>query len=179
MKVEFKAVFSHTECQKFGEYVIKYCSPEYNKVLKRNIIAMAILTGIAIISGILSEIYVVAVTVAFAFIAFVALLVYNKNKKVPQSLCKSNMVGVPYNVTYGFYDEYFYEKSENNMSITETSARYEFLDHIIETPEYFLLLSKRRNGYIFHKSYVNFDDLAVLSNFFKTRLPNVYKFKEK
>ena len=50
MKVEFKAVFSHTECQKFGEYVIKYCSPEYNKVLKRNIIAMAILTGIAIIS---------------------------------------------------------------------------------------------------------------------------------
>ena len=80
MKVEFKAVFSHTECQKFGEYVIKYCSPEYNKVLKRNIIAMAILTGIAIISGILSEIYVVAVTVAFAFIAFVALLVYNKNK---------------------------------------------------------------------------------------------------
>ncbi len=179
MKIEFNTVFSEAECRRFSEYVTRYCSPEYNKNRKKNIILISVLVAVGGISGIISRQYEITSLLFIAFIAYIALLIYNRKKAIPKANVKYNIVGCPYNVKYAFFDEYFYEKFQNNMIVEEIYVKYEFLDYIVETPDCFLLLTKRRMGHIFFKNYMNPEDVAVLSDFFKTKYSGVYKFEKK
>ena len=177
MKIEFNTVFTETESIKFSEYALRYCSPEYNKGVKKSIIIMIILAIVCAINGIILEIYSITGCAIFALVLYIVSIIIRK-KASPQATHKINVVGCPFDVTFGFYDEYFYQKVQNNMIIEEISERYEFLDYVVETPEYFLLLNKRRRGCIFHKGYLNCNDVATLSAFFKTRFPEIYRYEK-
>ncbi len=97
-----------------------------------------------------------------------------KKKLYPKTFSEINGIGCPYNVTIGLYDEYFYEKFENNMSISENSVRYEFLKKVVETPECFVLMTKRSGIYFIPKCDMGYEASLEFSAFCKARLPYIY-----
>lgn len=181
MRIEFRTFYDNIENEKMGQLYAKYCIDKQLKQLKSMRVAIIVIC----VFGFLSSIILEAKTNAFipftlfplALIFSLAYIRWVKKKLYPKVFSDANEVGCPYNVTFGFYDEYFYEKFENNMSISEQSIRYEFLKKIIETHEYFILVSKRSQVYFLPKRDMGYEAVLELSGFFRTRLPYIYSFK--
>lgn len=183
MRIEFRTVYDNTENEIMGHLYAKYCIDEQLKQMK---IVQAVLCGICLLGVAISAYleFVKGINMpAFLFVifAFLGSLYYSHAKKkiYPKAFSRINAIGCPFNVTFGLYDEYFYEKFENNMSISECSIRYEFLKKIVETPEYFILMSKRNQLYFLPKRDMGYEAVLEFSAFCKNRLPYIYTFNAK
>lgn len=179
MRIEFRTVYDNIENEKMGQLYAKHCIDEQLKQMK---IVQGVLCGICLVGvGIsaylefVKEIYFP--TFIFVIFALVGSLYYSRTKKkvFPKAFSRVNGIGCPYNVTFGLYDEYFYEKFENNMSISESSIRYEFLKKVVETPEYFVLMTKRTQIFFLPKRDMGYENALEFSAFCKSRLPYIYK----
>ena len=181
MRIEFRTVYNNIENEKMGQLYANHCIDEQLKQMK---IVQGILYGICLVGVGISAFLDFVKDIQFpAFIfvvfAFLGSLYYTHTKKklYPKAFSRINGIGCPYNVTFGLYDEYFYEKYENNMTIQESSTRYEFLKKIVETPEYFILMSKRSVLYFLPKRDMGYEKALEFSSFCKNRLPYIYTFK--
>ncbi len=178
MNIEFRTVYDNIENEKMGLLFAEHCVDEQLKQMKiiQGILCSVCLIGIGV-SAYLDFVKDIQFP-AFIFVIFALLgsLYYNYTKKkiYPKVFSRANGVGCPYNVTFGLYDEYFYEKYENNMSIQESSIRYEFLKKIVETPEYFVLMTKRSQIFFLPKRDMGYESVMVFSSFCKARLPYIY-----
>jgi len=179
MRIEFKTVYDSIENEKLGQVYAKHCIDKQLKQLKTMQIALCgiCLLGLGVclywdvVKGVNMPVAL------FPLFAIIGSIYYDRiRKKVyPKAFTDINGIGCPYNVTFGLYDEYFYEKFENNMSISECSIRYEFLKKIVETPEYFVLLTKRSHLYFLPKKDMGYEAVLEFSSFCKARLPYIYK----
>ena len=179
MKIEFRTVYDSIENEKMGQLYAKYCIDKQLKQLKNMRIAIIVICILGFVFGIALE---NALGSFIPFTLFPVLLVFTllyiswvKKKLYPKIFSETNGVGCPYNVTFGLYDEYFYEKFESNMTISEQSIRYEFLQKAIETPEYFILMTKRNQIYFLPKRDMGYEAALEFSAFCKARLPYIYK----
>lgn len=181
MRIEFRTVYDNIENEKMGQLYAKHCIDKQLKQLK----TMKLLITLICLFGLFISIYIDLVkgifvpVFIFPFVAVSGTLYceWIKEKLYPKTFSDINGVGCPYNVTFGIYDEYFYEKWENNMSIQESSVRYEFLKKIVETPEYFILMTKRAQIYFLPKRDMGYESALEFSAFCKARLPYVYHLK--
>ena len=181
MNIEFRTVYDNIENEKMGQLYAKYCIDEQLKQLK---IVHYILCSICLVGGGVSAYLEFVKDIqlpAFVFVvfAFFSMIYYNHTKKkiYPKAYSRVFGIGCPYNVTFGFYDEYFYEKFENNMTVSENSIRYEFLKKVVETPEYFVLMTKRSQLFFLPKRDMGYENVLAFSVFCKSRLPYIYSFK--
>lgn len=179
MKIEFRTVYDSIENEKMGQLYAKYCIDKQLKQLKNMRIAIILICILGFIFGIAFE----RASESFVpFTLFPVLLIFTllyirwvKKKLYPKLFTDLNNIGCPYNVTFGLYDEYFYEKFENNMLVSENSIRYEFLKKVVETPEYFILMSKRSQLYFLPKRDMGYEAVLEFSAFCKARLPYIYQ----
>ena len=180
MNIEFRTFYDNLENEKLGQLYAKYCIDKQLKQMKNMKIGLIIICILGFILGIVGE----EVTGSFIpFTLFPAFLVVGliyihwvKKKLYPKMFSDINGVGCPYNVTFGLYDEYFYEKFEGNMSISEQSIRYEFLQKIVETPEYFILMTKRSQIYFLPKRDMGYENVLAFSAFCRAGLGFIYTF---
>ena len=181
MKIEFRTVYDNIENEKMGQLYAKYCIDKQLKQLKNMRIAIIVICILGFIFGIAFE----RASESFVpFTLFPVLLIFTllyirwvKKKLYPKLFTDLNNIGCPYNVTFGLYDEYFYEKFENNMSIQESSIRYEFLKKVVETPEYFVLMTERSQLFFLPKRDMGYEAVLQFSVFCKARLTYIYTFK--
>ena len=183
MRVEFRTVYDSVENEKYGELYAEHCIDKQLKQLKK----MRLIIVIACVIGIFTSI-IADVTVSDKFIPytlFPLILIFTliyiravKKKVYPKMFRELNGVGCPYNVTFGFYDEYFYEKFENNMCISEQSIRYEALQKVVETSEYFILMTHRNQVYFLPKRDMGYENTLAFSAFCYERLRHIYSFKK-
>lgn len=179
MRIEFRTVYDNIENEKMGQLYAKNCIDKQLKQLK----TMKYLILFICLLGLAFSIYIDLVKGIFVpYIIFVIFGVgsslyceWVKKKLYPKVFTEVNGVGCPYNVIFGLYDEYFYEKFENNMSISEHSIRYEFLKKVVETPEYFVLMTKRTQIFFLPKRDMGYESALEFSAFCKSRLPYIYK----
>ena len=177
MRIEFNTIFDNFANEKLAHLYVKHFMEKQNKSFK---IIISISIAVAVIFSIfgitLKQFHLISAGLFYALI--VCLAVFNARKKaLPKSFIETNKVGCPYNVTFGLYDEYFYEKYENNMTIQESSTRYEFLKKIVETPDSFILLTKRSSLYYLPKKDMGYENVLEFSAFCQSRLPYIYSFK--
>lgn len=178
MRIEFRTVYDDFANEKLAHLYAKHFMDKQNKLYKKMLIFIVVLAVWALIMGIATENYALCITSPF-YLAFGYLIIRRAKKKaVPKNFIEINKIGCPYNVTFGLYDEYFYEKFENNMSISESSIRYEFLKKIVETPEYFVLMTKRTQIFLLPKRDMGYEAVLEFSAFCKGRLPYIYKIDD-
>lgn len=175
MHIEFKTMFDNTVNEHMAKLYVNHFMDKQNKQCRNTIILTVVFAAMSVISGILNDMYYIGF-IGIAYLAFI-LIVINlaKKKTIPKNLIEVNGVGCPFNETVGLYDEYFYVKFENNMSISEHSIRYEFLSKILETPDCFVLMTKRSHFFYFPKRDMGYENVIAFSEFCKTRLPYIYK----
>ena len=181
MRIEFRTVYDNIENEKCGELYALHCIDKQLKQLKtmRTLILIICLLGIAFCAYLefARDIFFPA-SVFVIFGIFSAIYCDRVKKKLyPKLFRELNAVGCPYNVTFGLYDEYFYEKFESNMSISEQSIRYEFLKKAVETPEYFILMTKRSQVFFLPKRDMGYENVLAFSAFCKARIPYIYSFR--
>ena len=179
MNIEFRTVYDSISNEKYGQLYAKHCIDKQLKQLKmmKYLILFICLLGLAF------SIYIDLVKGIFVpYILFVIMGVVTsiycervKKKLYPKLFSEINGVGCPFSVTYGLYDEYIYEKFENNMSIYESSVRYEFLKKVVETPDCFVIMTKRSGIYFLPKCDMGYENALGFSEFCKSRLPYIYK----
>lgn len=182
MRIEFRTVYDSFQNEKMGQLYAKHC---IEKQIKQMNTMRNFIIGICILGFVLSSVVESLANLFIPIIIFPVFLIvglvyihWAKKKLYPKIFSDANGIGCPYNVTFGFYDEYFYEKFENNMSVQESSVRYEFLKKVTETPEYFILMTQRSSIFFLPKRDMNSDDVMVLSSFFRMRLPHKYSFAQ-
>ncbi len=175
MRVEFNTVYTDFENEKFAELYVKHCDDATVKKLKSFLILVTVAACFALVPALsISEFsMLVAIALWYAFCLFYYF--YTVKKLLPKNLAKLNKIICPSKITMGFYDEYFYEKTENNMRISESSIRYEFLKKVVETDEFFIVISKNHRGMLLPKRDIHPDDVMMLSNFFRSRVPHIFK----
>ncbi len=180
MRVEFRTVYDSIENEKCAELYATYCIDKQLKQLKSMRIAITVICVFGFIFGIALE---NALGSFIPFTLFPVLLVFTllyvrwvKKKLYPKVFRELNAVGCPYNVTFGLYDEYFYEKFENNMCISEQSIRYEALQKLVETSEYFILMTNRNQIYFLPKRDMGYENILAFSAFCYGRLRHIYLF---
>ncbi len=179
MNIEFRTVYDSISNERYGHIYAKHCIDKQRKQMN----TMKILLILICVLGFFISIAAVFVSDAFIpltiFPVFLIVgLVYIrwvKKKLYPKTFTEINGVGCPFTVTYGLYDEYIYEKFENNMSIYESSVRYEFLKKVVETPEYFVLMTKRTGINFLPKRDMGYEAALEFSAFCRARLPYIYK----
>ena len=181
MNIEFRTVYDTIENEKMGQLYAKYCMDDQLRQMK---IVHYILCGICLIGVGISAYFEFVKDIhipAFIFVAFAGLssayYSYTKKKIYPKAFSRINGVGCPYNVTFGLYDDYFYEKYEGSMSVSENSVRYEFLKKVVETPEYFVLMTQRTQVFFLPKRAMGYEPALEFSMFCKLRLGSIYSFK--
>lgn len=175
MRIEFKTVYNQIVNEKLGNIYVQHFMEDQIKKFKFIRAISIIAAVISCVIGVLLQHYYL-VGAGLAYVTFVCLVISKTTKKaLPKSFVDANGVGCPYNVTFGFYDEYFYEKFEGNMSITESSIRYEFLKKIVEMPDCFVLMSKRSQLFYLPKSDMGYENTMAFTAFCKSRLPYIYK----
>lgn len=181
MNIEFRTVYDSIENEKMAQLYAKHCIDKQLKQMKTMTICLVIICVLGFFLGMATE---EATGTFIPYTLFPVFLVFSliyirwaKKKLYPKTFSEINGVGCPYNVTFGIYDEYFYEKFENNMIISENSIRYEFLKKVVETPEYFILMTKRSQLYFLPKRDMGYENVLALSAFCRSRLPYIYSFK--
>ena len=178
MRIEFRTVYNELANEQLADLYVKYFMDKQNNQYKKMIIFVVALAIFAMVMGIATENYPLCISSPFYLIFGFIMIRRAKKKVLPKTFVEMNGIGCPYNVTFGLYDEYFYEKFENNMSISEQSIRYEFLQKIVETPEYFVLMTKRSQLYFLPKRDMGYEAVLEFSAFCKARLPYIYSFKD-
>ncbi len=174
MRIEFNTVFDNIANEKLSQLYVEHFMEKQDKQYKKMKIFAIIVFIICCGLSVLQHRYIIAL-LGILYLVFVLALINNAKKKVlPKNFSEMNGVGCPYNVTFGFYDEYFYEKYENSMSISESSIRYEFLKKIVETPDSFVIMSKRFNLFYLPKIDMGYENVVEFSAFCKNRLPYIY-----
>lgn len=176
MRVEFKTAYTEFENKKLSELYFKYCNDANVKGLKKFIIVSTVCVALASICAIFTDAAMVA-GFALWYAFCLGYYFYTVKKLLPKKMAKVNRIICPSQITMGFYDEYFYEKCENNMQISEASIRYEFLKEVLETDEYFVILSKNHRAMLLQKRDIPPEAVMQLSGFFRARLPHIYKFR--
>lgn len=181
MRIEFRTVYDNVENEKLGQVYVKYCMDKQIKQMNTLRIILIVVCVLGFVPGLVAENVsgrFVPYTLFCAFLVFGLIYIqWAKNKLLPKTFTDINGVGCPYNVTFGLYDEYFYEKFENNMSISENSIRYEFLKKVVETPEYFVLMTERTQVLFLPKRDMGYENALEFSLFCKGRLGYIYSFK--
>ncbi len=181
MKIEFRTVYDNIENEKMGHIYTKHCIDKQLKQLNNMRICLIIICILGFILGIVGEEITGAFIPFSLFPGFLGIgLVYIywvKKKLYPKTFIEANKIGCPYNVTFGLYDEYFYEKFENNMLVSENSIRYEFLKKVVETSEYFVLMTSRSQLFFLPKRDMGYENVLEFSAFCKFRLGHIYIFK--
>lgn len=178
MNIEFKTIFDEATNESLAKLFVKHFMDKQNKQYKNLLFFAVVLAAFSLITGVTTENYGLCAVGPLYLIVVFFFIRRAKNKTIPKSFVETNKVGCPYNVTFGLYDEYFYEKFENNMLISENSIRYEFLKKVVETPECFILMSKRRQLYFLPKRDMGYEAALEFSAFCKSRLPYIYSFKD-
>ena len=177
MNIEFKTVYNELANEQLADLYVKHFMDKQNNQYKKMIIFVVALAIFAMVMGIATENYPLCISSPF-YLVFGFIMIRRAKKKVlPKTFVEMNGIGCPYNVTFGLYDEYFYEKFENNMSIQESSIRYEFLKKVVETPEYFVLMTKRSQLFFLPKRDMGYEKSLEFSMFCKARIPYIYSFK--
>ena len=181
MRIEFKTIYDNIENEKMGQLYAKHCIDKQLKQLKtmKALIFVICLLGLgfSMYLDFVKGIFIPIVLFPFIGIGSFLYCEWIKKKLYPKIFSEANGVGCPYNVTFGLYNEYFYEKFENNMCISEQSIRYEFLKKIVETPEYFILMTNRSQLFFLPKRDMGYENALAFSVFCKSRLPYIYSFK--
>ena len=182
MKIEFRTVYDNIENEKMGQIYAKHCIDKQLKQLNTIKIAIVIICVLGFVLGMVADVTITDKFIPFTlfpfFLIFTLIYIWWVKKKLyPKSFIDANKIGCPYNVTFGLYDEYFYEKFENNMSIQESSIRYEFLKKVVETPEYFVLMTNRSQLFFLPKRNMGYENVLEFSAFCKYRLGHIYMFK--
>lgn len=180
MRIEFRTVYDNIENEKMGQLYAKYCIDKQLKQMNSIKICIIIICVLGFVLGMVADVAVedkfIPYTIFPFFLIFTLIYIRWVRKKLyPKVFSDANGVGCPYNVTFGLYDEYFYEKFEGNMSISEQSIRYEFLKKIVETPEYFILMTKRSQLYFLPKRDMGYEAILEFSSFCKARLAHIYQ----
>lgn len=176
MRIEFTTVYDNFSNEKISKLYVKHFMDKQNKQYKQMIIFSVIIAIIAVALGLITINVLLLFTGPIYFLAAYFIVRRTKNKVLPKNFVEKNGVGCPYNVTFGFYDEYFYEKFENNMVVSENSIRYEFLEKIVETPDCFVLMTKRSVLFYLPKNDMGYENAVAFSEFCKSRLPYIYSF---
>ncbi len=174
MNIEFRTVFDEATTEYLAQAYVKYFIDKQNEQYKKMFVLAGIVAAFSFITGIATKNYGLCVVGPLYLILVYFIIRRAKNKTIPNSFMEHNKVGCPYNVTFGIYDEYFYEKFENNMLVCENSIRYEFLKKIVETPECFILMTKRSNFYHLPKRDMGYENVMAFSAFCRARLPYIY-----
>ncbi len=177
MNIEFKTVFDEAINQQLAHLYVNYFLDKQKKQYKLMLVFAGIVAALSLITGIATENYGLCIVGPVYFLLSFLIVYKSKNKTIPKSFIENNKVGCPFNVTFGLYDEYFYEKFENNLLVSENSIRYEFLKKIVETPDCFVLMTKRSNLYHLPKRDMGYANALEFSTFCKNRLPYIYSFK--
>lgn len=181
MRIEFRTVYDEIANEQLADLYVKYFMDKQLKQLKNFKISLVIICVLGFIIGVLGE-DVTGTFIPFSlfpcFLVFGLVYLYLVKKKIyPKAFIDINKIGCPYNVTFGLYDEYFYEKFENNMLVSENSIRYEFLKKVVETPEYFVLMTNRSQIFFLPKRDMGYEAVLEFSAFCKLRLGHIYMFK--
>ena len=174
MNIEFRTVFDVTTNEILAKLFVKHFMDKQNKQYKNLLIFAVILAAFSLISGVATENYGLCAVGPLYLLVVFFFIRRAKNKTIPNSFMENNKVGCPYNVTFGLYDEYFYEKFENNMLVFENSIRYEFLKKVLEAPDCFVLMTQRSNLYYLPKRDMGYENALEFSAFCKNRLPYIY-----
>lgn len=177
MRIEFRTVYDDLANEQLADLYVKYFMDKQNKQYKKMFIFVIVLAVWALVMGIATENYALCATSPLYFIFGCFMIHRVKKKVIPKNFIEANKVGCPYNVTFGLYDEYFYEKYENNMSIHESSIRYEFLKKVVETSECFILMTNRDQLFFLPKRDMGYENVLAFSAFCKFRLGYIYTFK--
>lgn len=174
MRIEFRTVYDDYTNEKLGQIYSKHFIDNQKKAYNIMKVILVIIAAWSLIMGIATENYALCISGPLYIIFGFLIIGRAKNKVIPKSFAEQNKVGCPYNVTFGLYDEYFYEKVENNMLISEESVRYEFLQKLVETPEFFVMMTKRNQLFVLPKRDMGYEAAMEFSAFCKRRLPYIY-----
>ncbi len=177
MNIEFNTVYTDYENKKLAELYVKHCDDATVKKLKRFLVLVTIAVCFALIPALSITEYSMLIAIGLWYAFCLIYYFYTVKKLLPKNFEKANSINCPSKITMGFYDEYFYEKFENNMTVTEASLRYEFLKEVLETDEFFVIISKNHRAIILPKRDIAPDSIAGLSAFFRTRVPHIYKVR--
>lgn len=177
MRIEFNTVYDDFVNEKLGQLYSEHFIDKQNKLYKRMFIFITLLSIWALVMGLATENYALGIASPFYMLFGFLIIRRAKKKAIPKSFVEQNKIGCPYNVTFGLYDEYFYEKFENNMLVSESSIRYEFLKKVVETPECFVLMTNRNQLFFLPKRDMGYEKVLELSAFCKARLTYIYSFK--
>ncbi len=175
MNIEFRTIFDEISNEYLAQLYVKHFMDNQNKQYKKLLIFAGVLAAICVITGVTTKNYVLCTAGPLYLLLVYVIIRRAKKKVIPKSFIETNKIGCPYNVTFGFYDEYFYEKFENNMTISEQSIRYDFLKKIVETPDCFVLMTKRSSLFYLPKRDMGYENALGFSEFCKSRLPYIYQ----
>ncbi len=178
MRIELKTVYDEETNKRLAEIYVKHFLEKQNKEYKKMYFLSLIVLVSCILSGLVSESFVFPL-VGLAYFVFVIIFIeVAKRKTLPKNFIKANVVGCPYLVTFGLYDEYFYEKFENDVMIQESSIRYEFLQKVVETRDCFVLLTQRSQLFFIPKYVMDNAEAYAFRMFCGSRFPHIYKLVE-
>lgn len=179
MRIEFKTAYTDFENEKLAELYVKYGDSAQMKKMKSSLIIIGVCAAFAITSALLIQNYIMLAAIVLWLIFYVCYHFYVIKKALPQTMKKANKALCPSGVTVGFYDEYFYEKYENAMEVSEASIRYEFVNRLVETRSYFIIGTKNSRVSLIPKRDVPHESLIELSTFFRRSMPHIYKYIDK
>lgn len=174
MNIELNTVYDSVGYEKFGQLCVKYCMEDEIKRLNRIIWFIGGAAVLEILFSVIGAVNEPFFPITLVFLAALIIVTVSKKRLLPKNITVSSAIGCPYGVTMGFYNEYFYVKTENCMSIQEVSVRYEFLKIAVETAEYFILMTQRGQAYFVPKKDMSFEDSLELSAFL-SRFSHIYK----
>lgn len=183
MRIEFRTVYDRIEFEIFGQLYAKHCIEKQLKQLNNIRLAIVIICVLGFVLGLASDItakdkFIPYTLFPFFLIFTLGYIWWVKKKLYPKTFVDINKIGCPYNVTFGLYGEYFYERFENNMIVSETSVRYEFLKRVVETCDYFILITNRTQVYFLPKRDMGYEETLSFSAFCKSRLGAIYKMAD-
>jgi hypothetical protein len=179
MYIEFKTTYTDFENEILSELFVKYGDSAQTKKMKNSLVVIVVCSVFAMLSAVLTHNDILVVGIVLWLLFYIGYHFYVMKKALPNVMKKANKVICPSAITLGFYDEYFYEKAENNMQVSEASIRYEFVNKCIETKEYFIIGTKNHRVILVPKRDVPPEKLIELSTFFKRRIPHIYKYIDK
>lgn len=178
MNIEFRTIFDEASTEYLAQAYVKHFIEKQNKQYNTMLIIAGIISAFSLIMGAVTKNYALCAVGPVYMLAVYYIIRRAKKKTIPKSFVEHNKVGCPYNVTFGLYDEYFYQKFEDNMMVCEDSIRYEFLKKILETPECFILMTQRSNFFLLPKNDMGYEAALQFSHFCQGRLPHIYSFEK-
>ncbi len=165
MNIVIHSIFNECDCNALSEFTTKHNNSKSIKAINNmTIIGTCLAVPAALLSFVIGEI-----ECAFILIACIAALWavkwYTLNKKIPATnkRINSNLFGGA--LTFAFYDDYLYEKSETPFSVSETSMRYELFEKVSETYDNFFFCINEAKIVIVPKRDISHEQIFELEQF--------------